>query len=240
MCHVVYAVKAPSACAVPPTWERLEAVWSNIAHTGGKRPMYRGRRRSPKPQESRAESERQPHDTPWVEIYAALHTLHAQGLPVATVARQLGISRPMVYACLRREAPLGPKRPQFQWSTQVLTPYIPYLIRHWRESGGHSAQLWQEIQALGYTYSARTVCRFIAQLRRASEAWLAPETQGSPYTRPQGPSARGEEGFTRPWHRGWRGHDRRVRATLVSPDGFVSILRKVQVHDPLRFQRPGL
>jgi transposase len=51
-------------------------------------------------------------------------------------------------------------------------------------------QLWREIQALGYTQSARTVCRFITQLRRASEAGLAPETQGSPYTRPQGPSAR--------------------------------------------------
>jgi transposase len=72
----------------------------------------------------------------------------------------------------------------------VLTPYIPYLIRRWRESGANSAQLWHEIQALGYTHSARTVGRFITQLRRASEAGLAPETQGSPYTRPQGPSAR--------------------------------------------------
>jgi transposase len=71
-----------------------------------------------------------------------------------------------------------------------LTPYIPYLIRRWRESGANSARLWREIQALGYTHSARTVCRFITQLRRASEAGQAPETQGSPYTRPQGPSAR--------------------------------------------------
>lgn len=43
----------------------------------------------------------------------------------------------------------GPKRPQFRWSTQVLTPSIPDLIRRWRESGANSAQLWQEIQALG-------------------------------------------------------------------------------------------
>jgi hypothetical protein len=71
-----------------------------------------------------------------------------------------------------------------------LTPYIPYLIRRWRESGVDSMQLWREIRALGYTHSARTVCRFITSLRRASEAGLAPETQGSPYTRPQGPSAR--------------------------------------------------
>jgi transposase len=51
-------------------------------------------------------------------------------------------------------------------------------------------QLWRELRALGYTYSARTVSRFITRLRRASEAGWAPETQTSPYTRPQGPSAR--------------------------------------------------
>ena len=62
----------------------------------------------------------------------------------------------------------------------MLTPYIPSLIRRWRERGANSAQLWHEIQALGYTHSARTVGRFITQLRRASEAGLAPEAQGSP------------------------------------------------------------
>jgi hypothetical protein len=41
-------------------------------------------------------------------------------------------------------------------SGQVLGPYMPYLIRRWRE-----------IQALDYTHSARTVCRIITQLQRA-------------------------------------------------------------------------
>ena len=72
----------------------------------------------------------------------------------------------------------------------MLTPYVPYLIRRWRESGADSRQLWRERQTLGYTHSARTVCRFITRLRRASEAGQAPETQASPYTRPQGPPAR--------------------------------------------------
>ena len=49
---------------------------------------------------------------------------------------------------------------------------------------------WREIQALGYTRSARTVCRFITRLRRASERGYAPEVEASPSTRPQGPSAR--------------------------------------------------
>jgi transposase len=67
---------------------------------------------------------------------------------------------------------------------------MPYLIRRWREGSTDSMQLWREIRALGYAHSARTVSRFITQLRRASEAGWAPETQTSPYTRVQGPSAR--------------------------------------------------
>jgi hypothetical protein len=90
---------------------------------------------------------------------------------------------------LRQATPPGPKRPQFRQANQVLTPYVPYLLRRWREGCGDSAQLRREIQALGYTHSARTVSRFVTQLRRAGEAGRPPE-QLSPFTRPQGPSAR--------------------------------------------------
>jgi aminoglycoside phosphotransferase (APT) family kinase protein len=81
--------------------------------------MYQGRRRSPKPQPHRAESERQHHHTPWATIDDALHTLYGPGIPVASIARQLGISRPTVYAYLRRTTPPSPKRPQFQWTARV-------------------------------------------------------------------------------------------------------------------------
>lgn len=152
-------------------------------------PMYRGRRRGAHPQ-PRTETEPPHRQTPWAPIYEAVHMRHAQGIPVATIARQLGISRPTVYAYLRRNVPPGPKRPQWQLSARVLTPFVPYLIQRWRESGADSMQLWREIRALGYAHSARTVCRFITALRRASEAGQAPESQASPSTRPQGPSAR--------------------------------------------------
>jgi transposase len=106
------------------------------------------------------------------------------------MARQLGISRPTVYAYLRRAMPPGPRQLQRPPSARVLTPYVPYLIRRWRESGADSRRLWREIQALGYTHSARTVCRFITRLRRAADVGHSPESQRSPYMRPQGPSAR--------------------------------------------------
>ena len=118
----------------------------------------------------------------------ALHPLHAQGPPVATIAQQLGLSRPTVCAYLRRTRPPRPRSPQR--AGQVLRPSTAYVIQRWREGCTDSMQLWRELRAQGYSQSARTVSRFITRLRRASEAGWAPETQTSPYTRPQGPSAR--------------------------------------------------
>jgi transposase len=151
------------------------------------RPMYRGRRRNPK---FAPPVERSPRVSRWLGIYETIHRLSAQGISVTTIARRLGISRPTVYAYLRRDAPPSPRRFQWRPSARVLTPYLPYLIRRWRESGAESMQLWRELRAFGYAHSARTVGRFITRLRRAADAGHAPEPEGSPYTRPQGPSAR--------------------------------------------------
>jgi transposase len=151
-------------------------------------PLYRGRRQCAHVEQQRREAEQQQRHAAWVTTYEAIHTLHAQGTPVTTIAEQLGISRPTVYAYLRRALPPSPRSPQR--SGQVLRPYMSYLIRRWREGSTDSMQLWREIQAQGYAHSARTVSRFLTRLRRASEAGHAPETQTSPYTRPQGPSAR--------------------------------------------------
>jgi transposase len=151
-------------------------------------PMYQGRRRSPQPAPPPAE--RPPRHARWAAVYEAVRTLRARGTPIAIMARQLRISRPTVYAYLRRDTPPGPRHLQRPPSARVLTPYVPYLIRRWRESGADSRQLWREIQTLGYTHSARTVGRCITQLRRAADAGHPPESQRSPYMRPQGPSAR--------------------------------------------------
>jgi Transposase len=131
-------------------------------------PMDQGRRRRPKPAPPPAE--RPPRHARWVAIDEAVRTLRARGTPITTMARQLGISRPTVEADLRRDTPPGPRRLQRPPSARVLTPYVPDLIRRWRESGADSWQLWREMQALGYTHSARTVGRFITRLRRAADA----------------------------------------------------------------------
>jgi transposase len=150
--------------------------------------MYRGRHQCSQAWQQRQEAAQQQRHAAWVTTYEAIHTLHAQGTPVTTIAQQLGISRPTVYAYLRRTRPPSPRSPQR--SGQVLRPYMAYVIQRWREGCTDGMQLWRELRALGYSQSARTVSRFITRLRRASEAGWAPETQTSPYTRPQGPSAR--------------------------------------------------
>ncbi|HEY5869520.1 MAG TPA: ISL3 family transposase [Candidatus Tectomicrobia bacterium] len=159
-----------------------------VAGPGPSTPMYRGRHRCSPVQQQRREAAQQQRHAAWVATYEAIHSLHARGTPVTTIAQQLGISRPTVYAYLRRTGPPSPRSPQR--SGQVLQPYMPYVIQRWREGCTDSMQLWRELRALGYRHSARTVSRFITRLRRASEAGWAPETQTSPYTRPQGPSAR--------------------------------------------------
>ena len=151
-------------------------------------PMYRGRHRCSQAGQQRQEAAQQHRHAAWVTTYEAIHTLRAQGTSVTTIAAQLGISRPTVYAYLRRTRPPSPRSPQR--SGQVLRPYMAYLIQRWREGCTDSMQLWRETRALGYAHSARTVSRFITRLRQASAAGWAPETQTSPYTRPQGPSAR--------------------------------------------------
>jgi transposase len=151
-------------------------------------PMYRGRHQCSQAGQQRQEAAQQQRHAAWVATYETAQALHAQGTSVTMIAQQLGLSRPTVYRLLRRTTPPPPRSPQR--SGQVLRPYMAYLIRRWREGCTDSMQLWRETRALGYAHSARTVSRFITRLRQASAAGWAPETQTSPYTRPQGPSAR--------------------------------------------------
>jgi len=149
---------------------------------------YRGRHRCSRAGQHRQEAAQQQRHAAWVATYEAIHTLRAQGTPITTIAAQLGISRPTVYAYVRRTKPPSPRSPQR--SGQVVRPSMTYLMQRWREGCTDSRQLWRETRALGYAHSARTVSRFITRLRQASAAGRAPETQTSPSTRPQGPSAR--------------------------------------------------
>ena len=69
-----------------------------VAGPGPSTPMYRGRHQGTPVQHQRQEAAQQQRHAAWVATYEAIHTLHAQGAPVTTIAQQLGIIRPTVYA----------------------------------------------------------------------------------------------------------------------------------------------
>jgi len=149
-----------------------------------------GHRRRPQQWTKRLEQQQQHRHDARVAMYDAICRLHQDGATVAAIARRLKISRTTVYRQLRRGTPPPPKTCTRRSSDRVLAPYIPYLIERWRGGNVSGQQLFREIQAQGYPYSSSTVRRFIASLRRASEAGRPPELEQSPFTRPQGPSAR--------------------------------------------------
>ena len=61
------------------------------------------------------------------------------------MAQQLGMSRPTVYAYVRRTGPPSPRSPQR--SGQLWRPAMPYLIQRWREGCTDSMQLWRALRA---------------------------------------------------------------------------------------------
>jgi transposase len=75
-------------------------------------PMYSGKRQCSHTRQQQQEAEQQRRHAPWVTIYEAIHALSAQGTCITTIAWQRGISRPTIYAYLRRGTPPTPRSPQ--------------------------------------------------------------------------------------------------------------------------------
>ena len=102
--------------------------------------------------------------TRYLEQYQQIQALAAQHLDVASIARQVGVSRGTVYRYRRMAAPPTRKQPGRRGS-RLLDPYEGYVRRRWHEGCRNAKQLWREIQAQGYACSAHTVERFVGQLR---------------------------------------------------------------------------
>jgi transposase len=51
---------------------------------------------------------------------------------------------------------------------RLIEPYQPYLVTRWNEGVRNSQQLWREVREQGGKVSAKTVSRFIGQLRKDS------------------------------------------------------------------------
>lgn len=102
-----------------------------------------------------------------VELYEQIHASHAKKVDVATIARQVGVSRETVYRYLRMHEP--PPRTQIRSPRQqFIEPYKPYLIGRWNEGCRNAQQMYREIREMGYTASMANVSRFVGHLRKDS------------------------------------------------------------------------
>lgn len=83
---------------------------------------------------------------------------------MATIARQLGLSRQGVYNYLRMKQP--PERTRIhQPGRSNLDPYKEHLVTRWNQGCRNAQLLYREIKAQGYTGSNTAVGRFIAPWR---------------------------------------------------------------------------
>ena len=94
--------------------------------------------------------------------YQDVVSLYKQGVSISAIARTLGRERKTVRRWVRAdtfpERRSSPRR-------SALDPFKPYLHQRW-ESGSHNAaQLWREIQALGYEGCASMVRQYLGELR---------------------------------------------------------------------------
>ncbi len=99
-----------------------------------------------------------------IELYHQIQDRAAKKIDVATIARQIGVSRQTVYTYLQMEQP--PARTRIHRKHEkLLNPYKDSLIRRWNEGCRNAQQMYREIKEQGYTGSSSAVGRFVAPLR---------------------------------------------------------------------------
>jgi transposase len=121
----------------------------------------------PGPAQQRARAARARRVGRWQKARA----LHADGMPLLTIAHQLGINRKTVRKLVRTPAPphnrSRPPRPS-GLSSPSLQPFVPYLQDRWRDGCHNISQLHRELEAQGCITSR-------SLLREALRTWLTPD-----------------------------------------------------------------
>jgi transposase len=88
--------------------------------------------------------------------------LRAHGLTQAAIAKRMGMSERAVRNWLKRGAAPSWKR-QFR-RRSMFDPYAAYVLKRWQEGVHEAKQLYEEIQAQGFSGTVRIVQRFVQAL----------------------------------------------------------------------------
>jgi len=107
--------------------------------------------------------------------YEQMTTLRAQGLTQREVAKRMGMSERAVRAWLKRGA--APTNERHVRRRSIFDPYAAYVLQRWQAGIHEAKQLYEEIQAQGFSGTVRIVQRFVQALRDDPEKiTLAPAT----------------------------------------------------------------
>ncbi len=89
--------------------------------------------------------------------------LRAHGLTQAAIARCIGMSERAVRNWLKRGA--APTNERHFRRRSVFDPYAAYVLERWQDGIHEAKQLYEEIQAQGFSGTVRIVQRFVQALR---------------------------------------------------------------------------
>ncbi len=97
-------------------------------------------------------------------LYDEVQRRHGAGEPLLAIARAMNLARGTVrtYAHASSFPERGARRP----SHSIIDRYLPYLQARVAEGCEDGAVLWQELQAQGFTGTARLVRRWLSERRR--------------------------------------------------------------------------
>jgi transposase len=121
-----------------------------------------------------------------VARYERMLALRERGLPIAAIARELGVARRTIHRWLA-VASFSERTPRRR-PPSPLAPFAEYLTSRWAEGCHNGMQLWREVCEQGYTGPRYRIWEVVQQLRQGLPA--IPESTETPAPRPRPPSPR--------------------------------------------------
>jgi transposase len=135
------------------------------------------------PSGRRAEAARQARRTQRLGQYEQACALRQQGLSMARIARQVGVSPRTL--CRWFAARAFPERHRRTGETSCLDPYTPMLHQQWDAGCRNAAHRWRTLRAQGFSGSYAVVYRYVTTLRGGQPGRSA--VPGRPAAAPEAP-----------------------------------------------------
>lgn len=109
------------------------------------------------------------------ERYAAVRELVGKGWKISAISRKLHLDRKTVRKFARAEC-VEDLLTKATGRSDLLTPYLPYLVQRFNDGSTDAARLTREIRAQGYRGSPQTVRKYLHPFRDSATALRTPST----------------------------------------------------------------